>query len=300
MGEPKRHAFLGWHGWGFEHPRTWELNRVRGSRAAGYLALDDGEGIRLEVNWKPIRRKVELEWIADRQAKMLESTARRRKLDIELKRRRRLGRVKGFEYEAFTWKADVSACELVARCKDCGRVILIRVIGRPGKPPTDEARHVFSSLECYSGKDSERWGTFGLDVRVPVRFDLEQSSLKAGLCELVFSDRRIELHISRAGLGRVILEKEKMVAWYEKTAGKRLKPFDVDWTREDFRGHIGYAGTGELRSNKRLLRFFRSKRRFFVHCFYCEPSDKIFVVSADGTGEVREAVETVREGLTCH
>ena len=273
---------------------------MKGSGSTGYLALDDGEGVRLEVSWKPIRRKFGLERIADQQAKTLEATARRRKLDIKLKRRRRIGRVRGFEYEAFTWTADVGACELVARCKECSRVVLLRVIGDADEPPMTEARHIFSSLECYSGKDEERWGTFGLDVQIPVRFDLERSSLKAGLCELVFTDRRMELHISRASMGRVILEKQKMVAWYEKTETRLLKPFDVAWTREDFRGHIGYAGTGELRSNRRLLKFFHTKRNFFVHCFYCEPSDKIFVVAAEGTGELCEAVETIREGLVCH
>lgn len=300
MSDCQDYAFLGWHGWGFEHPAAWELNRVKGSRQASYLTLDDGERIRLEVNWKPVKRTVEMEALADRQAKMLAGAAKRRRLEIEIERQRRIGRVRGFEYEAFTWKADVAACELVARCKDCGRVMLLRVIGDAERPPMDEARHIFSTLECYCGKDYERWGTFGLDVNIPFRFDLERSSLKAGLCELVFSDRRVELHISRASMGRAILEERKMVAWYEDIAEKFLKPFYVEWRAEEFRGHVGHAGTGELRSNRRLLGFFRSNRGLFVHCFFCESSDKIYVVAADGAGDVREAVETVREGLVCH
>lgn len=285
---------------GLEHPSVWELNRVKGNRSSGYLALDDGERVRLEVSWRPVKRGVELETVADRQAKTLRAAAKRRKIDIELKRRQRIGRVKDFEYETFTWRADVAACELVARCADCSRVLLVRAIGDADAAPTKEAGHVFSSLVCYCGGDVERWGTFGLDVTIPMRFDLERSSLRAGLCELVFSDHRVELHVSRAGLGRVLLEKQKMVTWYEQTAGKLLKPFKMTWVDEGFRGHIGHAGTGELRANRRLLGFFRTDRAFSVHCFYCDVSDKILSVSAEGPGDVREVVETVREGLLCH
>ena len=300
MGESREHAFLGWHGWGLEHPSAWELNRVKGNRSTGYLALDDGDQVRLEVSWRPVKSRITVEAIADRQVKMLETAARRRKIDLEMKRRRRIGRVKGFEYEAFTWRADVSACELVGRCKACSRVVLVRVVGDPDRPPTDEARRVFSSLACYCAGDVERWGTFGLDVKVPTRFDLEHSSLRAGLCELTFTDRRVELHVGRAALGRVMLEKQKMTAWYETTARTLLKPFDVTWVEEPFRGHIGHAGTGELRANRRLLGFFRADRAFSVHCFYCDVSDKILTVSAEGPGDVRDVVETVREGLVCH
>ena len=80
-------------------------------------------------------------------------------------------------------------------------------------------------MRCDCEKDDERWGTFGMDVRIPNRFGLERSSLRAGVCELVFSDRRVELHVVRASLGRAILEKQKMVGWFEKLAN-RCEPED--------------------------------------------------------------------------
>jgi len=300
VSNPTTYAFLGWQGFGVEHPADWELNRVRGSRRSTYLALDDGDRVRLEVNWRPIGSKVSMEKIVDKQMKTLTKAAGRRKLDLQLDRGGRIGRVKGFEYECFKWTADVGACELVARCKECGRVMLLRVLGSGKEPPTEDARHVFSSLVCYCGKDAERWGTFGLDVEIPTRFELEQSSLRAGVSQLTFSDRRIELRVSRASMGRAILEEKKMVAWCEEHLGQLLRPFDVAWVEESFRGHIGYRGGGEPRSNKRLLGIFRSRRRFGAYCFYCEPTDKIFVVSGDGAGDVDELVDTVRKGLICH
>lgn len=283
-----------------EHPADWELNSVKGNRRSTYLVLDDGMRVRLEVNWRPVPRKAAFEQLVDKQVSVLEKTAKRRRLDIRVKRRRRLGRVRGFEYEAFTWTADVGACELVARCNNCGRVILVRVIGDAERLPTDEARQVFSSLECMCDKDYERWGAFGLDVRVPNQFDLERSSLKAGSCELVFSDKRVELRVVRASMARAILEQEKLVAWYEKLARPFLRPFSVTWSDEPFRGHIGYRGVGTMGISRTLLSFFRGSRKLSVHCFYCDVTDKIFVVAAEGLGDVDDAVETVREGLVCH
>jgi len=300
MGKGPPYAFLGWQGFGLEHPADWELSRIRGSRRATYLALDDGESVRLEVNWRPVRKDAPLDKLVDKQAATLSKAAARRKVNLRVGRRQRIGRVRGFEFETFTWSADVGACELVARCKRCSRVVLLRVIGDRAKLPVDVSARIFSSLECYCEKDYERWGTFGLDVRVPTAFDLERSSLKAGLCELVFSDRRTELRVMRVSMGRAILEDKKMVAWYEGLASKLLRPFDVTWDEQTFRGHLGYLARGEPASNRRLLGIFRSARKLCVHCFWCEPTDKIFVVAADGTGEVEELVGTIRDGLVCH
>jgi len=319
------YAFLGWQGWGLEHPADWELTRVRGSRRESYLALDDGERIRLEMSWKPVRRKLPLEKLVEKQVKAVELAARGRKLDVRIRRRQGIRRLAGFQYECFTWQTgvpkrgvpkpdevglgspesrlgapDVGSCELVARCRDCGRVILLRVVGDKDRPPMEEARRVFASLTCYSGKEFERWGTFGLDVKVPAGFELEGSSLRTGMCELVFSDRRTELHVMRVSLGRAILERQKMVAWYESVASQLLKPFVVTWSERPFRFHIGHAGVGEVRTRYRLMSVFRSTRKLSVRLFYCEPMDKIFVVAADGSGDVDKVVETALEGLVCH
>lgn len=282
------------------HPSDWELTRVRGSRRASYLALDDGERIRLEMSWKPVGRKLPIEKLVEKQVKVLEGAAKRRKLDVRVQRRQGIARLRGFEYECFTWQADVGACELVARCRDCARVVLLRVVGDKDHPPVEESRQVFSSLECTSHKEFERWGTFGLEVKIPARFELEGSSLRTGMCELVFSDRRIELHVMRVSLARAILEKQKMVAWYEGLAGQLLKPFVVTWSERPFRGHIGYAAVGEVRTRYRLMSVFQSTRKLRVRCFYCEPMDKIFVVAADGSGDVEDVVESVLDGLVCH
>jgi len=295
-----RRAFLGWQGFGLEHPVAWELSRLRGDRRKSYLALDDGSQLRLEVSWRPIARKAPIENVASRQIEVIKRAARRRRIEIELDRKQRIGRPRGFEYEAFTWNADVSACELLARCTDCRRVVRLRVSGQKGHPPRTEARKVFSSLTCYCGKDFERWGTFGLDVKIPVRFDLLRQSLKTGVCELGFSDRTVELTVTRVSMGRTILEKEKMVPWFERLAAALLKPFEVHWQSETFRGHVGYAASGGVKGAKRLLKVFRSRRRVAVRCFYCDVSDKIYAVSAEGPGEVEELVETVCEGLVCH
>jgi hypothetical protein len=293
-------AFLGWQGITLSHPAAWELNRVKGGKKASYLAFDDGERPRLEIDWKPVSSKTPVEALVDKQVKTLEKTAKRRRTEFHVERRAGLGRVHGFEYEAYNWWADVGACEIIARCEGCGRVVLVRVIGAKDKPPKEEARAIFPSLACECSKDSARWGIFGLEVKVPSRFGLDQSALKAGMVELVFTDRKVELRVMRVSLGRLILETKKMVAWYEEAAPFLMKPFDMTWTAEPFRGHLGHLGTGVDRRNRKLLRFFKSKRAFCSHLFFCEPTDKIYVVSADGTDDVADIVRAVREDLVCH
>ena len=293
-------TFFGWYAFAFEHPASWELARVQGSRRAGYVAFDDGERLRLEFDWKSIGRKETVADLAGRQIAALEKTAKRRGVDFTLDRPRSVGRLRGFEYEAWAWSADVAAVELLARCDGCSRTLLVRVIAAKGHSPDAEAREVFGTLACGCGKDFERWGAFGLDVRVPVRFELERSSLKAGLCELAFTDKKVEVHVLRASLGRMLLERSKLVAWYESIATALLKPFDASWTKDDVRGHLGYSGAGEERANRRLTRFFRSGRTFAARVFFCEPSDKIFAVAADGKDDVAAVVREVVDGLVCH
>ena len=101
-------------------------------------------------------------------------------------------------------------------------------------------------------------------------------------------------------MARAVLEKQKMTAWYEKTAAVILKPFDLAWREETFRGHIGYRASGKVRLIQKLLGLFRGNRKLSAHCFYCEPSDKIFAVTAVGARGSDELVETVREGMVCH
>ena len=314
-------TFFGWYAFAFEHPADWELARVQGGRRAGYVAFDDGERLRIEFDWKSIGRKTAVAELAGRQIAALEKTAKRRGVAFALerpyvahppsgeaasahKRQSHPGagvpHLRGFEYEAWAWSADVAAVELLARCEGCGRTLLVRVLGAKGNPPDAEARELFGTLACGCGKDFERWGAFGLDVRVPVRFELERSSLKAGLCELVFTDKKVELHILRASLGRMLLEKSKLVAWYESIATALMKPFETSWTKDDVRSHLGYSGAGEDRANRRLMRFFRSGRKFAARVFFCEPSDKIFAVAADGKDDVAAVVREVVDGLVCH
>jgi len=110
----QHYAFLGWQGFGLEHPAEWELNRVRGSRKSSYLAFDDGERVRMEINWKPVRRKVPVEQLVDKQVKVLEATAKRRRIDIELKRRQRVGRVRNSATTSDTSR--MGTCGSVKRC----------------------------------------------------------------------------------------------------------------------------------------------------------------------------------------
>ncbi len=188
----------------------------------------------------------------------------------------------------------------MARCKECGRVILLRVMGEAGTLPKNESRQVFTTLECYSGEDHERWGSFGLDVLIPAEFELESSSLKAGACQLTFSDKKTELKVGRVSMARAILEKKKLVEWYEDFNRLVFKPFKVEWTKEEFRGHPGYKAEGVLKAGQRLRTLFRNPRRLSARCFYCEESDKILTVSVDGPGKADELVDEVREGLLCH
>ena len=300
VNESNAPGFFGWYGLTLTHPASWELARVTGSRRAGYVAFDDGERVRLEVDWKPVGRKTTLAELAERQRSALAKAAKRRNVAFESRPMGKVPGLRGWEYEAWAWGADVSAREMLARCSGCDRTALVRVLGPKENPPDDEAALVFGSLGCECGKDTERWGAFGIDLRVPVRFELEKSSLKAGLCELAFSDKKIELRILRASLGRRVLETTKLVAWFGSVAGASLKPFDVEWLKDDLRGHLGYSCAASERANRRLLRIFRSKRAFAARIFFCEPSDKIYAISADGTDDVADVVRQVAEGLACH
>jgi hypothetical protein len=296
----ERTAFFGWYGLTLSHPVSWELARVTGSRRTGYVSFDDGERVRLELDWKPVDAKVTLESLCEKQRSALEKTAKRRHVAFESKPLGKVKGVEGWEYDAWAWSADVSAREMLARCRKCGRTVLARVLGPKDKPPEEESELVFGSLVCDCGREYERWGAFGIDARVPVRFELERSSLKAGLCELVFSDKKSEMTILRASLGRMILEKTKLVGWYSGVAAAALKPFDVEWQKDDLCGHLGYSCSAELRSNRRLRWIFRSKRAFAARLFFCEPSDKIYCISADGPDDVAALVKDVADKLVCH
>ena len=77
---------LGWQGLELEVPEPWDLSAHSGSYRKGYLRLDDGERIRLEVRWEHQRRRVDIGDVVARSLKTAAKEISRKGIEFRSKR----------------------------------------------------------------------------------------------------------------------------------------------------------------------------------------------------------------------
>lgn len=320
MADRQERRDFGWQGIRLRVPEAWELGRVDGDARSGYARLDDVEMVRAEVEWRAapergVRRPVSD--LVDRYLEQLQKKADKAGMGFAVERRAKFLRDKrwldGSEFETFTWEADYRAYNLARACADCGRVVLLRLLARPGESCEGLVNEVFPTLEDHprAGQDGATfWSVYGLAFHAPSGFVLAEHELKSGHIKLTFEKDRgaHALRVHRLSMAHMLLRGTDLSDWYGSFFRKDLRDLSCATTAVPVRGHEGLRVTGAPRSRWRLLLrplpLVNPRPRRFVEnaAWHCPQQNRLCVVEHlyRRRGEGGDLLDRLIDGYVCH
>lgn len=268
---------IGWQGITLPVHAEWHLARVQGNRDRGYLRVDDDERVRIELRWeKPARRPEKFGRIADRMLAQMEKMSRRKKANFTVRRDVRITMPPGNEMECFETRGDVASCGCLTRCAACGRVLLGRVLGLPREDLKTMASRVLGGIADHPGPDGlDRWDVYDLKFVLPPTYMLQQTKMRTGAIELLFSDGTCEVDVRRLSLASIMLKEHTLTNFVVNYCYKELKPFEYRSADLDVNGHPGMGVTGPQTIRSRLLS--HALRRRHVHLLAWQCGDRIYI-----------------------
>ncbi|MEW6755362.1 MAG: hypothetical protein AB1505_30930 [Candidatus Latescibacterota bacterium] len=311
--KPQVWTDFAWQGVHLRVPEAWNLGRVDGNRESGYARLDDAEIVRAEVEWRALRRQV-AEPVAALVGRYLDTLAKKaRKTGVPFTFRRDAGFLRdrgwlaGREHELFTWEADYRAHNLALKTP-AGRILLLRLLCRPGEELGRPGEAVFASLEDHYGEEEWPWSLYGLSFVMPAAFRLESQELRSGHIQLTFQQGKETIRVQRLSLAQTLLRGTELAEWYPLFFRKQLRDLQVETGRAQVKGHPGLHVTGRPRSRwRQLLRplpLISPRPRVWAETrvWHCQHSNKVCLV--DHLSPRREAsaglAARIADGYLCH
>ena len=314
--DPADWVDFGWQGVRLRVPAEWSLGKVDGSYKNGYVRLDDASIVRLEVEWREAppasRRRLPIEELVDRYLSRLEKKAGKSELTFNVQRQARFLKDKrwleGEEYETFTWEADYRALNLARVCRHCGRILLLRVLGRSDENMEGVAEEIFRSLVDHPVDGCVFWRVYGLEFHVPEEFTLSEHQLRSGNIQLTFESKDRVCRVQRLSLANQLLKGTELVSWYKSFFRKQLRDLIYDTSESREGDHEGLRVEGRPRSRwRQLLRplpFLNPRPRQYLtgRVWLCEATNKICVVDylykkKDERGDL---CDVLSRGYVCH
>jgi len=292
--------FHGWQGITFETPADWELAAVQGDVKKGYLSLDDGRMMRLELKWEPSKSSLAIARTVDHHIAQLQRKAGKKVPPLKVKRNLKLVRLRGKDYECFSIENEVKAYNLLSRCQKCGRVLLLCVLFEPDKEGEVIFQRIVSSLHDHPSGGKVEWGLYGFYFTLPEKAPLLGNTLKAGSIELNFQEPDGEISVARIGLAESTLRRQKFDSWFHGRYGKRLAAFRYDTEKTKFKGHLALEVKGETPRLRRLLPILRRKEYLKALAWFCEVTDKIYVFRTIGKDKDSQTFRHFSEAVECH
>jgi len=306
---------FGWQGLCLRVPEDWDLGRVDGDYSSGYARLDDAEMVRAEIEWRevPARgRRLPISQVVDRYLDKLTKKAEKSGMDFTVQRRARFLKDKrwleGAEYEAFLWEADYRAYNVARVCGECGRIVLVRLLGRVDENMEALANEVFPTLTDHPEGDEVTWSVYGMTFRMPMEYKLSEQDLKSGHIKLSFERKGHVCRMHRLSMAQTLLHGGELSDWYPGFFRKDLRDFDYEVHGEEVRGHAGIRVLGRPRSRwRQMLRplpFINPRPRRYLdgRIWHCDAGNRICLVEHlyrkrdDGGG----LTDTLTDGFICH
>lgn len=264
------HRFA-WQGIQLAVPSDWEPARLKGTPKKGDVALEDEQGLRLEIRWTPAHKK----WAPEDAIDSYERLLKKEFGDDEKppRIRRNVGVAPEFMDKAasFIVHGPVREAGLAAGCDRCSRAILLRVnlrkrdrVGRLTKP-------ILKSVRDHEDDEWIPWSLFGFSFSLHKRFNLRHSELSAGRIHLSFSRPKRSADAVRLRPASVLLNNKPLAECVTKQLA-RMKMKDATLEETKFKA----SAAVELSAGKR-----RSSARKMI-AWHDADSDSVFMAYWSG------------------
>jgi hypothetical protein len=313
---------IGWQGLLVNVPDSWDLTGFSGDDQTGYVRIDDGEEMAVEVKWatepKP-RKKNEIAKTPDVEVRresyfrLLQKSAKKKKMDLSTKETDAPKYVIRPERTAtgFTWTADRKAQGAVWHCDVCRRTVIAQVLGSPsgksGFGTTAEA--VLGSLRCH-GEDPDwrTWALYDLQTQVPSSYRLESQELMNVYLRLTFAQKTARLTVEQWSLANVARKSSYLDVWVaSNTKSPELNGARYVVTEDNVQTHDAIRMTGGLAFGMPMLHAVREAMRlqwpatrFVGIAWECEPSNKLFAISHLRTRKQEDFADAIAKRTHCH
>jgi len=298
---PRAEGFttFAWQGISLTVPPSWNLVFTQGDARAGNVRLADENVLRLEMRWQAGGADASPGAMVDSYVAALRKRASKEAADLVVQRDLRLAAPPDADVECYRWTADRQALAMLRRCKRCGRVVHVHLLGRPDEQLKGLARTVFASLRDHSDDGTLLWKFLDVEFRTPARLSLSDRSLQSGCVRMGFSRGLTKIEFVRVSLAEVLLARASLADWFRGFYAKSLKRRSFGISEARWKGHAGLEVTGRvwLVVNPSAL----VGRRRIVHaaCWHCDATNRIFICAFDGPAREAGLFPQAVEGFTC-
>ena len=293
MGKPNARARFGWQGIEIDVPRSWELSRHGGTRAAGYAVLDDGAQLRLQVRWEAaMGARPDLGASVERYRRSLDRRAKVPLLfeaqdpDFLPKRLR-----EGADVAPFYWTGEQAAHGMAWHCHACHRLVLVEALFPCSEVDHTQARQILGSVQDHRADRKCLWSVYGFAFLAPDSYDLDETEFVPGRVRFGLREsREAWLRVERWGVASQWLRKAPLDQWpAELLKLMRVSPVgEIEQRVVEVNGHTG-RGFVHRPALRRGLKGHDAAQHGVL--WLCPEMDKVFVVIASGGHEgVCEAV----------
>ena len=178
---------IAWQGLQLNVPMDWEVSGYSGDYAEGYLRVDDGEDVALEIKWVTVRSAaITSDNLTARCQKYLEAlrtAASKRKESFVIVTNPKAYSINQSDMAditvPFSWKSTRIASGWIAGFLHSQRVVMAQIVVTSGKTSMlTQASSYLSSIRVDLPSDTrQRWAILDVDVSLPRGFKLVKADL---------------------------------------------------------------------------------------------------------------------------
>jgi hypothetical protein len=295
----KQYTTFGWQGIGLTVPSAWNLVFTQGNYEAGNVRLADEDSVRLEMRWQPAERGQAPEAMVDAYLRRVARKADKDRVELSIHRGLNLASPVGKDVECYRWMAEQQVLAMLSRCRQCGRIVHLHLLGRPEEPLRGLARTVFASLDDHPEGGVLFWKFLDVEFASPARLPLMDRSLQAGCIRMAFGRRLLRLEFVRASLAEVVLARKSLAEWFTEFYRKQLRRRRFEIQEVPVRGHRGIDVTGRAWLLVNPSRLFGRPRILRAACWHCDETNRIFICCFDGSAGEAAMFQRALDGFRC-
>jgi len=299
MAPVKEWSRFGWQGITFDVPVDWDVTRFHGTRRKGYARLSDPGAARMELRWDRPKRRTVFEALADRVTKQIAKAGR-----LAIERHTGLAQLNGKDCETFTCRPSrgqgPSSYHMISLCRECGRLVMARIVFAPGESLGATAKRVFGSMQDHSYDGADVWAAYQAQFAVPETMELDIALIYPGSLDFRFVHRKDRIDVGRLGPGSLILRNTTLRDWFRSFARKRFKKIKYESRETEIKGHPGLELTGRLRGLGALAPRLVRRQRYLCRLWHCDVSDKLYFFAVLARRRDFDRFAAYYERVVCH
>jgi hypothetical protein len=185
-----------------------------------------------------------------------------------------------YDHEVFVTHGAIDSSHLLARCRTCNRVGIVRLMYPRSESFRPMAQRILSSYRDHGEGGVTPWALYGFRFGVPNRYVLYRHSLHAGRMEMEFRAGKCRAVAVRLGLAETLLKRTKLIDWLRQDLVGQFPHAKVNYAEIERAGQWCVEATGVERFGWR--RFFGKGIPVRLLAWHCPEQNAILIARWKG------------------